>query len=354
MTATSRPLPRPGLPPPYPLVSPADPIDLWLAGNEGPAGGASRSDWRAIDPELLRRYPDQRPLCQALARHFGLPPEQVVLGAGADELLDRICRAFLAPGRELLLPVPAFPMLARYAALAGAAVVPVPWPEGPLPVAALAAALTPATAMVVLTSPQNPTGAAFGAAELAAVAAAAPGALLLVDLAYAEFADADLTPAALALPNAIAVRTFSKAYGLAGLRVGYALGPAELMAPLRSCGSPYPVAGPSLALARAALERGPDAAALARIATERRQLELLLRQLGARPRPSQANFVLAGFADAAAVAAALAARRIAVRAFPDDPWLAACLRITCPGDAAAFARLTAALADVLAPTGGGR
>ncbi len=336
----SGPRPRPGLPAPYPLPVPLAGIDLWLHGNEGPAAAA---------PEVARRYPDERPLRAALAARFEVGADSVVIGAGADELLDRACRAFLATGRELVLPVPAFPMLPRYAALAGATVRAVPWPEGALPVAAVRAALTERTAMVVLTSPQNPTGAVCTAEDLRQVAAAAPDALLLVDLAYAEFAEPDLTAAALALPNAIVVRTFSKAYGLAGLRVGYALGPAALLLPLRACGSPFPVAGPSLAMALAALQRGPDRTALQRIAAERRELAALLARAGARPRPSQANFVLVGFAEGRApdIATALARRGIAVRAFPGDPFLSDCLRITCPGDEAAFDRLRRALGEVL-------
>ena len=143
----------------------------------------------------------------------------------------------------------------------------------------------------------------------------------------------------------------AKTRGLAGIRVGYAAGPAEIIGWLRAVGTPYPVSTPSLALAHAALDVDDDAwqPALIRIRLERSRLIKRLCAGGARPLPSQANFVLASFADAGAVADGLARRGIAVRRFPDDPALAPCLRITCPGDAARFTRLDDALRRVLGP-----
>lgn len=339
------PTPRPELRSmrPYGIGGPRDPGLLRLDGNEGPLPPAAAG----LPAECLQRYPDQLPLRTLLAQRFGLPVDGVVLGTGADELLDRACRAYLWPGSALLLPVPAFIMLERYVALAGAEAQRVAWLQGPLPRAELLAAITRSTRVIAITSPNNPTGAACTADDLRALSAAAPEALLLCDFAYAEFGAEDLTAAALQLHNTIVLRTFSKAYGLAGLRVGYALGRPELLAPLMVF-SPYAVAGPSLTLAEAALQRGVDEPALARVCHERQQLAAQLAAAGAQVLPSQANFVTAFFADAAAVARGLLQRGIAVRAFPGDARLGAALRITCPGDDAAFARLTAALGAVLA------
>ncbi len=335
-------------------------VDLRLDGNEGP--GTPRGLLEAlarVDPDAVRCYPDAAPLEEMLAARLGVEPGRVLLTAGADEAIDRACRAFLAPGREAVLPEPTFEMLPRYVSLAGGALVTVPWPDGPFPLGAALDAVGRRTAMVVVVSPNNPTGAVATASDLARLSSAAPGAVLLVDLAYAEFADEDLTAAALALPNAVALRSLSQAWGLAGLRVGYAAGPARLLGFMRASGGPYSVSGPSIALAGARLRGagGDPTPYLAAVRRERAALHELLRRLGAEPYPSQANFVLARFGDAAGTRGGLAALGIAVREFQGQALLAGCLRITCPGDPAAFVRLTTALERVLAPSrddGGGR
>ena len=315
--------------------------DLRLDGNEG-AG-----------PEAIRRYPDPRPLEERLAKRLGVDPLQVLVTAGGDEALDRICRAYLAPDRELIQPAPTFEMIARYAKLAGARVVSVPWPQGEYPTDEVITRISPRTRVVCVVSPNNPTGAAARPGDLERLSAAAPQALLLVDLAYTEFADSDLTDTALSLPNAVVVRSFSKAWGMAGLRVGFAAGPAEIIACLRAAGGPYAVSRPSLALVTERLESGQ--ADMDRfvetVRKERDQLCGLLESLGAEPFSSQANFVLCRFKDAAWVHGSLAALGILVRAFPNKPGLDGCLRITCPGDQEAFERLCAALGTVLAPQG---
>jgi histidinol-phosphate aminotransferase len=209
-------------------------------------------------------------------------------------------------------------------------------------------AISPRTRAIAVVSPNNPTGAIATADDLKALSAAAPNALLIVDLAYVEFAAEDLTPAVLELPNAIAVRTFSKAWGLAGLRVGYALGPADIIAWLRTVGGPYPTSGIALWLAAQRLKAGrPEVRKFVqRVCTQRDQLQSLLLSYGAEVLPSQANFVLARFGNAACVRAGLAERGIAVRGFSSRPQLADALRITSPGDEAAFSQLTTALNEL--------
>jgi histidinol-phosphate aminotransferase len=118
--------------------------DLRLDGNEG-AG-----------PEEVRRYPDPRPLEEILAQRLKVTPEQVLVTAGGDEALDRICRAYLAPGRELIQPAPTFEMIARYARLAGAEVISVPWPQGEYPTGEVAARITERTRVVCVVSPPGP------------------------------------------------------------------------------------------------------------------------------------------------------------------------------------------------------
>ncbi len=304
------------------------PVDLHLDGNEGAVPPPDLLDALAArGPDAFRRYPDAAPLAARIAARLGLAAEQVMVTAGADEAIERLCRAVLAPGRALVLPVPSFEMIERYARIA------------------------PETALIAVVSPNNPTGAVASAEDLRALSAAAPQAVLLVDLAYGEFADEDLAPAALALPNAVVTRTFSKAWGLAGLRVGYAAGPAEIVGWMRAAGGPYAVASASLALAEAWLERadGEVARFVTRVRGERERLTARLARLGARPEPSQANFAFARFRDARFVRDALAGLGIAVRHFAGRPGLEDALRITCPGDDAARERLERALDAALAP-----
>ena len=175
--------------------------------------------------------------------------------------------------------------------------------------------------------------------------AAAPGALVIVDLAYTEFAGQDLTGAVLGIPNAIAIRTMSKAWGLAGLRVGYAAGDERVIDWLRVAGGPYTVSAASVGIASAWLAEADEAVAgyVARVKGERATLGERLRGLGCEVWASAANFVLARFVDAAGVHERLGARGIAVRAFPGKAWIGDCLRITCPGDETDLRRLLSAL-----------
>ncbi len=275
------------------------PVDLHLDGNEGAVPPPDLLDALAArGPDAFRRYPDAAPLAARIAARLGLAAEQVMVTAGADEAIERLCRAVLAPGRALVLPVPSFEMIERYARIAGGEVVAVPWPGGAFPRAAVLDAIAPETALIAVVSPNNPTGAVASAEDLRALSAAAPQAVLLVDLAYGEFADEDLTPAALALPNAVVTRTFSKAWGLAGLRVGYAAGPAEIVGWMRAAGGPYAVASASLALAEA----------LAR--TGRRRGRALRRARARRARAAD------GAAGAAGRAARAVAGQLRLRALP--------------------------------------
>lgn len=336
--------------PPAPKCGAA--IDLRLDANEAPRPLLAPADLAsALLADTVRRYPSAAPLESILAEAFSLRANQVLVTAGADEAIDRACRAFLGTDREIIVPSPSFEMISRYARLSGGLVTEVPWTGAGFPLEQTIAAVSERTAMIAVVSPNNPTGAAITGPQLLQLSELAPRAVLLVDLAYAEFADEDLTTLALSLPNAIALRTFSKAFGLAGLRVGWVAGPAEHIARLRTTGSPFPVSGLSIALAKSAFESDPSILkeSLRRCRLERADLESLLARLGARPRPSQANFVFAEFANAQWVWEALASLGISVRRFPPRRDLDAALRITCPGDEVGFDRLRAALEAILRP-----
>lgn len=342
---------------PYRVPRHPAPIDLWLHANEGPPPPEALFDALvAHGAELLRRYPSNAAAVEAtLAARLGVAPAQVLVTAGGDDALDRAFRAFLWPGRQVVLPVPTFVMLERYARLAGATVVTVPWRDGPFPLPAVLVATGPDTGAIAVVSPNNPTGAVISAAALRELAATAPQAAILCDLAYAEFADEDLTPVALELGNALVFRTLSKAWGLAGARVGYVVGPEPLVAVLRAAGNPYAVAAPSAALALAHLASGeaPMAQYCARVRVERAALRALLLDLGVECPESQGNFVLARFpapARARWLRDALAGLGIGVRAFPGEPHLEDAVRITCPGEPSQLERVLSAVRAALAPT----
>lgn len=326
---------------------------LRLDSNEGPrASQALLDDLAALDPESLRRYPDVTVVETALADRMGVTAERVIVTAGADEALDRIYRTYSGPDRAVLLPEPTFEMLERFAVLANAPLVRIPWVADAFPISDLLARLDNRIGLVVIVSPNNPTGGVASLDELRRIAAATPKAMVLIDQAYIEYADQDLGPDLLDLPNVVLVRTMSKAWGLAGCRVGYAVASPSVIAVLRAAGGPFTVAGPSLALALSQLRRG-DAALrshLTHIRAERAALRELLGARGVTTRASQTNFVLADFGPAggaALVRDALSARGIFVRAFPGRARLETSLRITLPGDPADFARLTAALEAIL-------
>jgi len=345
------PQPARTVPPAAAGIPPCPPwIDLRLDGNQGRAPGAAFVARLMTDGELLRRYPLERSLERALATRHGVDASNVFVGAGADDVLDRLCRAVLEPGRMAIVPMPTFEMLPRYVAMAGGELVAPEWRHGAWPREQVLAAITPATALVAIVSPNNPTGLVATVADVRAVVAAAPHAIVLVDAAYAEFGGEDLTAAALPHANAVVVRTFSKAFGLAGLRVGYALAAERVIAWLRSVGSPFTAGTLARRAAelRLADEPGEVADYVRAVAAERRELTALLAGHGFTVLPSAGNFVfVAGGTDAAWLAAALAALGIAVRVFADASVLA--LRITVPGDPAAFARLCAGVRAAMAP-----
>jgi len=327
------------------------PVDLRLDGNEGAAPPQALLDELAKQGgELLRRYPDAGELEGRISEMIGVAPSRVIVTAGGDDAIYRALKSVLAPGREMILPEPTFEMFERYARLAGGELVRIPWSKGSFPVDEVIASVGERTAAIAVVSPNNPTGLAATVSDLRRISEAAPRALIVVDLAYTEFADRDLTEAALGLPNAVAIRTFSKAWGLAGLRVGWAAGPERVISWMRAAGNPYAVSSASLALAMRRLDgRDEVAGFVARVRSEVALLSSLVKELGGEALPSQANFVLARFPDAIFVRDGLAGLGIAVRAFPGREGLEDCVRITVPGDENDFARLSLALRTVLEP-----
>lgn len=316
---------------------------LRLDHNERLRGDPLLTDVLAgFPPARLTRYPDPGPLERRIAARWRIAPARVLATAGGDDGIDRICRLCLRDRPELLGVDPTFEMIPRFARLAGGVYRGLFDPSDPAP-EALLDDVTPRTGLVAVISPHNPTGRAVPAARLRALADRLPDPVaLMVDLAYVEFADDDPTAGLLERPNVLIVRTLSKAWGLAGIRVGYVLGSPDRIAALRVAGPPFAISALSLWVAERALALGDRITApyVARVRRERTMLEATLGAMGFDPVPSQANFVLSRTPDAVRVASELEASGIRVRTFPSDP---GSLRVTLPGDPAAFERLVAAL-----------
>ena len=325
------------------------PIDLDLSKNEGRSRAEELLD--AIDDprRLVGRYPDTSALRARLAALHGVSEERVLVTAGGDDALSRCFLARVTEGGQVVSTYPTFEMISRYAEQRGARLFDVPWWTGPFPVDEVLGAITGDTDAVFIVSPNNPTGGVASEIDLLKVAGETP--LLVVDAAYVEFADSDPTPGLLELGNVVVTRTLSKAYGLAGLRVGYLLGSQELVAAIGAYGNPYPVSALSAALAETRLDRPVDELStfVDEVKRERVVLTGALTGLGARPLPSQGNFVLAECDDAAWVISAAASLGIGLRRFPTRLGLESAVRITVPGDTEDFDRLVTTLGTVLDP-----
>ncbi|MCB9555376.1 MAG: aminotransferase class I/II-fold pyridoxal phosphate-dependent enzyme [Deltaproteobacteria bacterium] len=328
------------------------PIELRLSGNEGalrdPQIAARLAS--AISASSLRDYPDTTSLTAQVAERFGVTTDRVLVTAGADDALYRALLCY-ASGRNVVLPSPTFEMLDRYIALVGGELRTIPWTQPSYPLQEVESQIDPNTGVVFVVSPNNPTGGCCSPAQLKRLLRSANNALVIVDEAYGEFANEPLTEIALSSPNALLLRTLSKAWGLAGLRVGFAIGAPEVIEVLRSVGQPYAVSGPSLAIAVAALAAEGHWVDdyVDRVRTEREQLVQLLAELGQTPQPSQGNFVWCQCSDPHWITDALAGQGIAIRRFAAPLALQPTVRITCPGIDHDFERLSRALRQALRP-----
>ena len=247
-----------------------------------------------ISARSLTRYPEREPVEAIVAAHLGLAPAQIALTNGVDEAIHVLFEAFLEEGDELLLPVPTYTMYEIYASATDARVVSVQAADDlAFPFERLLAAITPRTKVVAIANPNSPSGSAATRAQLLEFAARAPHAVLLVDEAYFHFHGETVIDLIGTVPNLIVARTFSKAYGLAGLRLGLLAGAVELMRWVRRVLSPYSVNSLALACLPPALE---DAAYLdwyvAEVLAARTEFEAALDEARVRRWPSCANFVL--------------------------------------------------------------
>tara|TARA_R110002049_G_scaffold65094_4_gene171059 strand:+ start:433 stop:1515 length:1083 start_codon:yes stop_codon:yes gene_type:complete len=322
-----------------------------LSSNENPLGPspAAVEAYRRAAYDL-HRYPssDHSALRTAIGDVLGLDAGRIICGAGSDEIIAFLCQAYAGPGTEVVHTEHGFAMYRISALAAGATPVEVPERERVTDVDAILAACTDATRLVFIANPNNPTGTMIGLAEIERLAEGLPPqALLVLDGAYAEYVEGYDGGAALVdrRDNVVMTRTFSKLYGLGGLRIGWGYGPAHVIDVLNRVRGPFNLSQAALAAAEAAIrDRAYTDHCRAENARWRTWLADALAEIGVPSDVSLANFVLARFANQAEAEACddylksqgLIVRRVAGYNLPN------CLRITV-GDESACRRVVHAV-----------
>lgn len=324
-----------------------------LSSNENPFGPSDRAKEafsRAV--HSLHRYPntDHAGLRQAIGEVHGLDPDRIICGVGSDEILTFLCQAYAGPRDEVVFTEHGFLMYRVSTLAVGATPIEVRERDRTTDVAAILAACTPRTRLVFIANPNNPTGTMISLAEIERLAdGIPPQAILVLDGAYAEYVDGYDGGAGLATTrhNVFMTRTFSKIYGLGGLRIGWGYGPRAIIDVLNRIRGPFNLSNAQLDAAEAAV-RDQDWVNRCRAdnARMRHWLAEALAELGVPSDTSMANFVLARFADESEAAACddylraqgLIVRRVASYNLPH------CLRITV-GDESACRRVAHAVAQ---------
>lgn len=279
----------------------------------------------------LTRYPERAPVERVVAEHLGVVPEQVVLTNGVDEAIHVLFETFLDAGDELLLPVPTYTMYGVYASATDAHLVAVQAAaDMQFPFDRLIGAVTPRTKIIAIANPNSPSGSVAARDQLIEIAQRAPRAVVLVDEAYFHFHGDTVIDLVGKMPNLVVARTFSKAYGLAGLRLGVLIGPRETMQWIRRVLSPYSVNSLALACLIPALE---DRAYLdwyvGEVLAARGEFVAALDGVGLRCWPSRANFVLVEIgAQHREFVRMMSAGGVLVRDRSSDPGCDGCVRIT--------------------------
>lgn len=297
-----------------------------LSSNEGAFGPPKAAqDAYAQVAANIHRYPDggSAELRRAIGARFGLDPQRIVCGTGSDELIQHLCHIYAGPGTDILMSMHGFTMYQIAGTYAGARVIKVPEQNLTTDVSAMIAAVTPETRMVFIANPNNPTGSLLPQSEVERLRAGLPEDVLLVlDAAYAEYvtdpeydAGAKIVDAG---ENTVMLRTFSKVFGLGGMRVGWAYGPAGVIDALNRVRGVFNVNIAAQAAAVAALaEPGWVEMSVAHNAKWMEWLSAELTAAGIKVWPSVGNFFLADFGTAAKAEAAnahLKSRGLIVRA----------------------------------------
>jgi histidinol-phosphate aminotransferase len=304
---------------------------------------------REISRDAVACYPERGSVEGIVAESLGRNNDEVLLTNGVDEGIHLLCETYLEPADEVIIVVPTFAMYEIYARATGAIVVQIPaGAEFAFPTEAVLAAITQRTRLIAIANPNNPTGIAVSRHDLLRIAAAATQAALLIDEAYFEFHGETVMDRIGQIPNLFIARTFSKAYGLAGLRVGILAGERSQMEMVRRVSSPYNVNAAALACLPEALA---DAAYIADYVAQAKQsrarIESFFASAGIPYWKSAANFVLAHFGEARVpFVNGMRERGILVRDRNSDPGCEGCVRITA-GTASQTDTLLQAMQQVL-------
>jgi histidinol-phosphate aminotransferase len=306
---------------------------LRLDFNENTVGCSARvlERLRTLTGEDLARYPVRDKGEQVVAEHLGVSADELLLTNGTDEAIHLVCETYLEPGDEALIVVPTFAMFEIYAAATGARVTSIPSKaDFQFPTETVLSRITERTRFIAVANPNNPTGAFVSIHDLLQIAAAALEAAVLIDEAYFEFCGQTALLQWRETPNLFVTRTFSKAYGMAGLRIGVLMGNKEQMTALRGASSPYNLNSVALACLPDALrDREFVDAYVADVKEGRRDLETELAAWGIRFWPSRANFVLMHLAEGCKpFIREMRARGILVRDRSSDYGCKDCVRIT--------------------------
>lgn len=338
-----------------PLYDPKrSPIDLDLTDNTNLWGlpPTAERTMREIAVSSVTRYPTlyAAELKAEIAQYVGVTPDMIVTGCGSDDILDSAMRAFGEPGDVVAGPEPSFamiPIFARMNALGYAGVTELPSHQPDID-----ALLATRAKVIYLCSPNNPTGALMPRESIERVVNEAAG-VVFIDEAYAEFAGVSSADLAFVSDRVLIIRTMSKAFGLAGLRIGYAIGQPKLVMEVEKSRGPYKLNAMAEQMAIAALRHDRDwVDEHVSLAVElRERLSNELRAMGLSPMPSSANFVCVPVANCVAVGQALRARGVAVRPFPALPHVGDALRISI-GPWPLMQRLLDALAPAIAEVNG--
>lgn len=324
-------------------------IELRLDMNESTTGCSPRvlAKIRSMDTKLLALYPDRESGEKIVADFLDVKPEELLLTNGADEGIDLLCRAYLDLDDELILVVPAFPMYEIFAQTTGARVVRVPTePDFAFPVDRVLQAITPRTRMIVVTNPNNPTGIAVNREDIVRILEAAPDAAVLVDEAYFDFYRQTMMDQIGKIPNLFITRTFSKAYGLAGMRLGVLVGDVEQISVLRRMASPFNINAFAIECLKEALDdRQFVADFVEQVRATREWVRKELTAMGLKSWPSHTNFLLVNFGDLKTqVLDTMGANGIALR---DRPDCKGCIRISI-GSQKEMERVVSFLKEIMA------
>jgi histidinol-phosphate aminotransferase len=308
---------------------------------------------REISAEEVACYPDREPIEAVVADFLGIKANELLLTNGVDEAIHLLCETFLQAGDEALIVAPTFAMYEISAAAAGAQVISVPaGVDFRFPTSDLLSQVTPRTRLIAVANPNNPTGSVAEPASLLKIAGHVPQAAILMDEAYFEFYGETLLAQWRSLPNLFVARTFSKAYGLAGLRVGVLAGNAAHISMVNKVSSPYNVNSVALACLPAALaDQDYVGQYVDQVRQGREELQREFARWNIQYWPSEANFVLASFGPLKTpFIQSMRARGILVRDRSRDFGCEGCVRITV-GTNEQTARLLWALRETLAEIG---